>query len=382
MRLIDWLQPRDPRAAARKAAIMTAVAGAILSVETLIRLSQGMTDILSSVAAAVVLFGISTAFVWVHRHPSHAGQRAMWAAVPLVGVVIITVLDLATRDAGFTGLFSFVFPALYAASQLRGPGVVLVSLLVQTASAVVAFSVLDPWTAAVTMVYMAGIGLTATFLLFQSVERTARLVDRLERLAAVDPLTGLVTRRVLDEATRTALTRSPDVGTGLILLDVDHFKEINDKHGHPAGDKVLVQLAAALRAQCRSTDVVSRLGGDEIAVLLPGITAADLPVRADALVDAARRLSVVLSTGVVLRLSISGGAAHAPSHAIDHRSLYTAADIALYEAKRAGRDRVVLSEVVTPDQAEHPAGPQTPDTEPSTTGGRRAADPAVVASLD
>ena len=369
MRLIEWLQPREARAAARKVTVMAAVAGGIVLVDALLTLTEGPAATLPSVIAALLLFAIAAAFVPVNRHPPNAGRRLLWALVPVVGIVVITVLDLATGDAGFTGLFSFVFPALYAASQLRRPGVVVVSVLVQTAAAVVAFTVLDPRTAAVTMVYMAGIGLTATILLSKSVERTARLVDRLEQLAAVDPLTGLVTRRVLDEATRTALSRTPDVGTGLILLDVDHFKQINDEHGHPAGDETLVQLAAALTGQCRSTDVVSRLGGDEIAVLLPGITAADLPVRAATLADAVRGLSVVLSNGVVLRLTVSGGAAHAPSHAVDHRSLYTAADIALYEAKRAGRDRVVVS-----DPAGLPVGrgahPEPVDDRPGGPEGR------------
>ncbi|TKV56161.1 GGDEF domain-containing protein [Nakamurella flava] len=343
MRLIDWLHPRDRRVAAHKVAIMTAVAAGVMLFEALVRIAGGHTgDLIAPVTTSLALFAVAVAFLAVRREPSLVG-RTLWAVLPVAGVVLIAALDLATSDAGFVGLFSFVFPALYAASQLRQPGVILISGLVQTACAVVVFTVLPPIDAVVTMAYFAGIGLTATLLLFQSVERTARLVERLEQLAAVDPLTGLVTRRVLEEATRTALSRSPDVGTGLILVDVDHFKAINDRFGHPAGDEVLVQLAAVLRGQCRSTDVISRLGGDEIAILLPGMHAADLPDRAEALGVAVRGLTVTLPDGGTTSLSVSGGAAHAPSHAGDHRSLYTAADIALYEAKRSGRDRIVVS---------------------------------------
>lgn len=370
MRLIDWLQPRNRRAAARKASIMAAVAGAIVLIEALARLAaRSEGDLYLSAGTAVILFATAGVFLLIRRRPSLAG-RLVWAAAPLVGVALITLLDLATDDAGFTGLISFVFPALYAASQLRRPGVILLCALVQAACAVVVFTLLPPLDAVVTTVYMVGIGLTATVLLYQSVERTSRLVDRLEQLAAVDPLTGLVTRRVLEEATRTALSRSPDVGTGLILVDVDHFKAINDRYGHPVGDEVLIQLAAALRAQCRATDTISRLGGDEIAILLPGLHAADLPARAESLAAAVDALVVVLPGIATIRLSVSGGAAHAPSHAGDHRSLYTAADIALYEAKRAGRGRIVVADgperiTVGPATAAAPADPAPATTLPT-----------------
>ena len=101
-----------------------------------------------------------------------------------------------------------------------------------------------------------------------------RLVDALQEQARVDALTGLVNRRSFDEALESALTRPAGAGTALVLIDVDAFKTINDSHGHPVGDAVLVHLAGVLREQIRTDDaVLSRLGGDELAVLLPGLHA-------------------------------------------------------------------------------------------------------------
>ena len=129
-----------------------------------------------------------------------------------------------------------------------------------------------------------------------------------------------------------------------MLVDVDTFKSINDRHGHPVGDDALVHLAGVLRRHVRSQDaVLGRLGGDELAVLLPGCSPATAAERAEQLVTAVRATPLQLADGTLLGLSVSGGIVHAPQHATDLRTLHAAADGALYEAKRAGRDRAVLA---------------------------------------
>jgi diguanylate cyclase (GGDEF)-like protein len=179
--------------------------------------------------------------------------------------------------------------------------------------------------------------------------RMARLVAALQRQAGLDSLTGLASRRVLDDALAAALATpwsrdGSDAGTALILLDVDTFKSINDVHGHPVGDDALVHLAGLLRAHVRCGDaVLARLGGDELAVLLRGCTAQGAAARAEQLVEAVRATPLRLPDGTWLALSISVGVAHAPRHANDLRGLYAAADAALYAAKRTGRDRAVLA---------------------------------------
>jgi diguanylate cyclase (GGDEF)-like protein len=129
-----------------------------------------------------------------------------------------------------------------------------------------------------------------------------------------------------------------------VLIDVDALKSINDAHGHPAGDEVLVHLAAVLREQVRAEDaVLSRLGGDELAVLLPGSSAPAARRRAEALLDRVRATPVTLTDGTPLALSISLGVAHLPHSADSLEALYETADAALYDAKRAGRGCVAVA---------------------------------------
>jgi diguanylate cyclase (GGDEF)-like protein len=115
------------------------------------------------------------------------------------------------------------------------------------------------------------------------------LVAALQAQLIVDSLTGLATRRAFDGALENALSRSVPGGTALLLIDVDNFKSINDNHGHPVGDDVPVHLATVLRSQVRAQDaVLSRLGGDELAVLMPGCTAEVTAHRAEDLLQAVR----------------------------------------------------------------------------------------------
>jgi diguanylate cyclase (GGDEF)-like protein len=142
------------------------------------------------------------------------------------------------------------------------------------------------------------------------------------------------------------MSRSVPGGTALVLIDLDSFKSINDNHGHPVGDDVLVHLATVLRSRVRAEDaVLSRLGGDELAVLMPGCRKDVAVHRAKDLLEAARSAPMTLAEGTLLTLSISVGVGHLPQHSNDRRGLYTAADNALYDAKRAGRDRVSVATV-------------------------------------
>jgi len=179
-------------------------------------------------------------------------------------------------------------------------------------------------------------------------ERTHELAEanaRLAQLAVTDGLTGLYNHRHFHERLTLEVERSQRSGLplSLLMLDVDHFKQFNDTFGHPSGDEVLRQLARVLGDTRRANDVVARYGGEEFAVILvdtPKFTAAKVAERVRERIydndfsEAAPRAG---------RLSVSIGVATFPDDGADVEALVRSADTALYAAKRAGRNRVVLA---------------------------------------
>ena len=169
----------------------------------------------------------------------------------------------------------------------------------------------------------------------------ARLHRIVERQALVDGLTGLANRRHADEALVSELARAERLGgpVGLILADVDDFKSVNDRYGHPSGDIVLRDLADALRESVREIDTAARWGGEEFAIILPGTDlegAAQVAERIRATLAEREILSV---DGVPLRVTASFGVA-ASTPMTTAKDLVEAADGSLYRAKNAGKDRV------------------------------------------
>jgi diguanylate cyclase (GGDEF)-like protein len=163
------------------------------------------------------------------------------------------------------------------------------------------------------------------------------VVERLEQLSLSDALTGLGNRRAFDQALLAEIERGARAGMplGLVMLDVDHFKRFNDRHGHQAGDDALIAVAGALRGAARAGDHACRVGGEEFALLLPGADAA-----AAAIVAERVRASVAASPTAAGAVTVSVGVASgAPGTA--GAELVRAADARLYAAKEAGRDRVV-----------------------------------------
>jgi len=165
----------------------------------------------------------------------------------------------------------------------------------------------------------------------------ARNVSELLTLATTDDLTGLANRRrFYDELTRTnADALRHDTPLALVLLDLDNFKAINDRHGHCEGDKILRAVGTAIRSRVRAGDIAARLGGDEFAILLPHTTAAQACTLADDLVDALRHINTTPP------LDASHGIAAGP--AAEAETVISDADKRLYENKHPGRNAVAAT---------------------------------------
>ncbi|MGS2742460.1 GGDEF domain-containing protein [Halomonas sp. LS-001] len=177
--------------------------------------------------------------------------------------------------------------------------------------------------------------------------RTAELdnlVHKLEGLSLQDSLTGLSNRRHMDALLDHEIQQAERQGTQLavLMLDLDHFKHVNDTFGHAAGDAVLVELAQFFKKSFRSIDVVCRLGGEEFVALLPGVSADDAYSRATSLIETLREKSFCFNEKSLGRITLSCGVAVYPQHATTSEPLLQRADEALYQAKRSGRDRCVI----------------------------------------
>ena len=174
------------------------------------------------------------------------------------------------------------------------------------------------------------------FMMVQDVTERNKARSEVDYLAAHDSLTGLFNRAVFHRATSDALSRrAPDGLVGMLYLDLDEFKEINDTLGHPAGDTILVEMARRIRGACGKDDVAARIGGDEFAILRKNATTAE---------EVGRFAEVVMESlatpydiaGTAFRATISLGISLGPIDSTDANDLIKKADIALYSAKAGG----------------------------------------------
>jgi len=270
-------------------------------------------------------------------------------ALPLVGAILeadecslALEIDEATHSGTWTPLGGIVpgssFPAL---ERREGALSLLIDLGGKTVGALTAvrarpFNAGDEAAAE-----------TARWMLVNAVANSA-LMNEMARAALTDALTGLRNRKgFLAEAEREArLAERHGRKLSVALCDLDHFKSINDLHGHPAGDSVLIQLARRVVDEARRTDIVCRWGGEEFAILMPESDVLDGGIAVDRVRRAVGDAPFLLDDGTEVRVTISAGvAAPLPGRAdIDIEEVMERADRALYVAKRDGRDRVIIDD--------------------------------------
>ena len=266
-----------------------------------------------------------------------------WCLVPSALVAVAAYLD-----GGIESPYAWLFPVsvmmtaaghrplmvgLTAASSIIG--VIVVSAVDRNEGAAAAFVRIAY---VVALGYLSAIAARTRWRQFeQQVKRNASL----EHLAERDGLTGLLNHRAFHARLVAEVEHAQRIGgtLSLLVIDLDHFKEVNDRFGHLAGDEVLRQVAAVLQDVAREGDVVARVGGEEFCVLLPNTAAIGARLPAE------RVRAAVAVLRDPLPLTVSVGVCSFPDDAASARELFERADAALYEAKRRGRNRVHLAHV-------------------------------------
>lgn len=189
-------------------------------------------------------------------------------------------------------------------------------------------------------------------LIERSLRYALKLGDTLEalhRLATHDELTGILNRRAFDRLLAEERERSERFGhsLGVVLVDIDHFKRINDTYGHPGGDGVLREVARRLTAEIRTVDRVARYGGEEFALMLMHTDTLAASVVAMRVCRAIGRTPIAVHDSIPVDVTVSAGSAAFPADAPNETALISAADRALYTAKQQGRNRAVSYRAIT-----------------------------------
>ena len=290
-----------------------------------------------AVNGAIVVFVVCIACsVAVLRFRDHIPPR-WWVIVPFLAVGAVVSSNIATADATTGSQLFLLWPGIYAALYLNPPQTVAVVMAAMVGEAAVVLSILPGWRGVTDLTGMVLVAVMTALVIRQLRHRVGLLVRALEAQALEDQLTGLPNRRALEPAVAAALLRHvrDREPVTLITLDIDHFKEINDRLGHGGGDHALREVARIVREALRAVDTVARLGGDEFVVLLPGCDRQAAP-------GVAEKVRAAVATGVP-GVTVSVGTASVPGDADDLTTLFRASDAALYAAKHGGRNRVAAA---------------------------------------
>ena len=269
---------------------------------------------------------------WVHNKAAAAGHilGLLYAAGAIMAAIFLPV-------AGLYWFYCVILFNFFILPPLRSTVVTLASL-----AFLCGYELFNPGSVFIDQQHLlmfACTSLVCSMFAYMFAWRTTRQRRHLQLLAGMDPLTGIGNRRTLMKEMDIALAgfARHDAQCGLLLLDLDHFKRINDSHGHAEGDRVLIALANLLWQGSRRTDRLVRFGGEEFVLLLPNVDQAGLAKAADHIVTSVAQN--LLSGGEPVTISV-GGSLLEPDD--DSTSWMHRADLCLYQAKEAGRNRSVI----------------------------------------
>ena len=294
------------------------------------RFMQGNTLAGSVDTAILVGILITLIYAWASGDTRRSGL--VLAVIACSGAVTVGAV------VGEPGLF-WLYPCLVTTFFLASPRI---AVFLNVASVVVLMIHGGAFRSDVQMWSFASTAFVVSACAYVFAHRNHDQRERLEHLATIDPLTGIKNRRSMDQELDLAAANAERTGLpyALVLLDIDHFKRINDEHGHGVGDDVLTDLVALLKQNTRKSDQLFRYGGEEFVLLLPGVDGIGLKAVMNNLQQVLRKYmkhpggAVTASFGVALLRHGEG---------VD--SWLARADAALYEAKETGRDRIVFADL-------------------------------------
>ncbi|KLJ02433.1 GGDEF domain-containing protein [Luteimonas sp. FCS-9] len=282
---------------------------------------------------------LDRAATWSARGLVLASVAVPWLPPGAVGALSVAV------EVGFYLLcLVFTITAITAIVRRRGDGLLLLAGVVPFLP-IAALQALLPdalaqWKVEAFMLAGGWLALTCSMVLTLRLGRLRRQRDEMRLLAQTDALTGLPNRRAALERLEQCIAHARDTGEPLTIafLDVDHFKRINDLHGHETGDRVLRHVAHALRAAFRDADHIARMGGEEFLAILPGADPMHAATRIDVLRISLQGAAEALGVPD-LQVTLSAGVSALHPDDVETASLLRRADSAMYAAKRGGRDR-------------------------------------------
>ena len=303
------------------------------------------------------LLGLFAAAFRLNHTGHYSAAVGLIVACTVLGSWFAILFDLAALSSDPTRL-SYIAVSILLCSILL-PTRVTVVLSAAQVTALWLLSLLNPVVARIDtssalgfIIFISLLSIVANYIsrtdLDQIDQQTRQLLEdeaRLRELSVRDPLTELFNRRYLEETLARELSRAgrKQLPLGVIMLDIDHFKGYNDAHGHPAGDVLLQRVSGSMQRHIRAADILCRYGGEEFLAILPDAPRDVTRERAEAMLKDVKQLRIHFQNQILEAVTLSVGVAVFPTDGATEAAVLSAADAALYQAKREGRDRVVVA---------------------------------------